>query len=802
MTWAKKAVTDILHAHGTRYFESKGDDRDNAVTSIVDALRAAQIDDLPDRLDAKVKVWYNNNSSLFRKETGTKEVHSKMKIKRWDAKLVAREVHEDRYEVIKTEIRDAGTEWHDIYRQTIARLWNELSAQEQKACQDISNSRNHGELKEEEKRKLARANGNREVAAFIKKMQEVYGIRMLCLASFTDPDGKAQTSVHETLSISPKFSQQFPKWKTMKGIANAFLEYSELFEDSNAGDDDSDDEDQASSTKKSKYPWAVVGKVPDDDLPENMEEYPLLPEVPKETGQEWIGGGKMVIRAFVKAVYRVETGSSMPPWSAMATPDGARELVHSKYLPAGIALKDPSRMVKSEVEALYKLWISRQKEKKIPLHFKVAEAKRKIAEDQRVRIQSLKRKQPAYIETDDEEEQEKEKHRAEGGGKKNKKAKMQAQSTSGEQPVKKPNGKRGQSTGGATSVPAKSQPRPRPVPSAEMREEKLLHLSKFGPYTSLVFDLLKLSPRKADATETTAKALRPAWSTWEIKDVQIGADFFDQNNQTGYLPNWQAVVAWMESNPHIPTDGAPLSHAQASDILLIIGITHYAGKQVAEAERDSPFYNFPFEMSDLEKVEGAIKSMLAQTKKLFKFGVSLHRSIDNNWKKVCLEVGLAETDVSTFGEDWRVFVEAYAALDCALIRSGKASQLLASELFPEVLQDWSRQLDVDGNLPIGDDTDWEKAMGTIAEMIAAGITSAQKAKDLDRILEETWSRRGKGGLVCVVLGMKWWRVSLIGSNNEDQLVVWTARVRELTASLKTLTKAKSITRPESRRGGP
>ncbi|KAJ7765594.1 hypothetical protein B0H16DRAFT_1454162 [Mycena metata] len=517
MTWAKKEVTDILHSHGIRYFESKGDDHETVLTSIVDALRAAQIDNLPDRLLAKVKVWYNNNISLFRKDAVTKEVHSKMKIKQWDAKQITREIHNKRYEAIKTEICEAGTEWHEVYRKTIARLWQELNSEEQKACQAISDSRNQGQLKEEEKRKLARANADKEVAAFLTKMHTVYGVKMLCLSSFTDPDGKAQTSVHETLNISPKFSQQFPKWKTMKGVANAFLEYSEFFEDPDAGEEELDGEDQASKGNRSKYPWAIVGSLSDDELPDNLQEYPLLPEVPKRTMQEWIGGGKIVIRAFVKEVYRIETGSLMPLWSAMATPDGARELVHYKYLPDGTALKDPSHMVKSEVEAIYNLWMGRQKKKKIPLRFKVAEAKRKIEEDQRVRIQSLKRKQPPYVETDDDGDLGKDKGHAERSKKKGKKVKVHAQNTDGEneeqekrrgrtaggtgqmakrrgkQPAKAPDNNSGQSTGAGDSTPSKSRPQPRPLLTAKTREERLLHLTHSGPYRSLVFDLLRLS---------------------------------------------------------------------------------------------------------------------------------------------------------------------------------------------------------------------------------------------------------------------------------------------------------------------
>ncbi|KAJ7175596.1 hypothetical protein C8R46DRAFT_1214065 [Mycena filopes] len=176
MTWVTEEIKAILKTHGAHYFASKGEDREATVTLIV---TDTNIDGLPDGLETKVKVWYNNSSSLFREESGLTEVHTKMKIKRWDAKMVAREMYEDRYEEIKSE---------------------------QKECQDTSTSRNHGELKEEEKCKLACGNADKEVAAFVRKMQEVYGVRMLCLSSYTDPEGKAQTSVHETTTISPKFS--------------------------------------------------------------------------------------------------------------------------------------------------------------------------------------------------------------------------------------------------------------------------------------------------------------------------------------------------------------------------------------------------------------------------------------------------------------------------------------------------------------------------------------------------------------------------------------------------------------------
>ncbi|KAJ7865532.1 hypothetical protein B0H13DRAFT_1898515 [Mycena leptocephala] len=243
-----------------------------------------------------------------------------------------------------------------------------------------------------------------------------------------------------------------------------------------------------------------------------------------------------------------------------------------------------------------------------------------------------------------------------------------------------------------------------------------------------------ISPTKAESRQ---KSTIPPWCSWGIDNIKIDRNFFDEENKRGYLPNWKAVVEWMEGSPHLPADHSGLSHAQAFDILLIVGLTHRAAKECANSDPDSPLYEIPFEIADLEKIESAIKNMLAQAKSFLKFGVSpsIHRSIESSWKKVCLEVGLATSDVKTFGEDWKVFVETYVAVDSALLRSGKPPQLHATDLFPEVLQSWSRAAE-----------------------------------------------------------------SLLASKDKRQLEVWSTMLTEMTATLKLITEAQSIKRPESRRG--
>jgi hypothetical protein len=214
----------------------------------------------------------------------------------------------------------------------------------------------------------------------------------------------------------------------------------------------------------------------------------------------------------------------------MATPEGARKLISPGYLPDGIGLKDPSRMVKDEVEKIFKLWIRGQKEGKLPLKFKAKEVKQQLEEAQRLRIQSLKRKQPDYVDTDGDEDadgREGNSDNGKAGGKKSLKRKQpdyvdtdgdedgdeqEGDGGNGKAGGKKqkvvkpapPGGKKAKNPAKkaknqSASLPAvesdPGRPKPRPLqksPKAEVRKTTLLQLSDFQPYRSLVLDTLGL----------------------------------------------------------------------------------------------------------------------------------------------------------------------------------------------------------------------------------------------------------------------------------------------------------------------
>jgi hypothetical protein len=157
----------------------------------------------------------------------------------------------------------------------------------------------------------------------------------------------------------------------------------------------------------------------------------------------------------------------------MSTPEGARKLISNGYLPEGLGLWDPSRMVKEEIETIYNFWMRQQKENKLPLKFKVAEAKQKVAEDKQVRLESLKRKKAAYVETSDDKTGDHENSQS--------KQKKKKANDADPPPMAPKSGKKAQKNG---------RPKPRPYLDMSTRKSRLLALTNLAAYQSLVLEVL------------------------------------------------------------------------------------------------------------------------------------------------------------------------------------------------------------------------------------------------------------------------------------------------------------------------
>ncbi|KAJ6579923.1 hypothetical protein B0H10DRAFT_1962698 [Mycena sp. CBHHK59/15] len=157
MGWVKPDLKPILLVNGARFFSAKGDDREAVVDDVVLLLKATN-QELPEK---------------FREVREKDKSSGKIKVKRYDAKLVAREDYSERYDEIKEEMNHAGEPWNEIHRLTIAKLWGELSKDEQEECRRKAMPINNGEISESDKRRLASASADKDIAAFVKRMQEI-----------------------------------------------------------------------------------------------------------------------------------------------------------------------------------------------------------------------------------------------------------------------------------------------------------------------------------------------------------------------------------------------------------------------------------------------------------------------------------------------------------------------------------------------------------------------------------------------------------------------------------------------------
>ncbi|KAJ6538906.1 hypothetical protein B0H10DRAFT_2245521 [Mycena sp. CBHHK59/15] len=152
MGWVKPDLKPILVANGARFFAAKGDDREAVVDDVVLLLKATN-QELPEKVSTRIKTWYNNEIAQFREVREKDKSSGKIEVKRYDAKLVAREDYSERYDEIKEEMNHAGEPWNEIHHLTIAKLWGELSEDEQEECRQKAMSINNGEISESDKRR-------------------------------------------------------------------------------------------------------------------------------------------------------------------------------------------------------------------------------------------------------------------------------------------------------------------------------------------------------------------------------------------------------------------------------------------------------------------------------------------------------------------------------------------------------------------------------------------------------------------------------------------------------------------------
>ncbi len=62
-----------------------------------------------------------------------------------------------------------------------------------------------------------------------------------------------------------------------------------------------------------------------------------------------------------------DIGKGRLPWAQFYT--ASDSFIEKEYLPPGVQLRDPSRMIQQEIDIIYTHWLDRQREGKSPLRF-------------------------------------------------------------------------------------------------------------------------------------------------------------------------------------------------------------------------------------------------------------------------------------------------------------------------------------------------------------------------------------------------------------------------------------------------
>ncbi|KAJ7924822.1 hypothetical protein B0H13DRAFT_1863685 [Mycena leptocephala] len=173
----------------------------------------------------------------------------------------------------------------------------------------------------------------------------------------------------------------------------------------------------------------------------------------------------------------------------------------------------------------------------------------------------------------------------------------------------------------------------------------------------------------------------------------------------------------MSGNPHITGSESTLHPTEASDILLIVGLTLRECKACTDAEPDTPLYHIPFDIEDLGLVQEAVTSMLSamRPKKPAKWGVSpnAYCAIDSSWRKPSETLGRCS---------WK-----RTRADSALMRSGKPPAVLANDGFPDKVKRWAEKPDATVDYQYNTPTSWGVEMLQVWDPIHASINAATNA---------------------------------------------------------------------------
>ncbi|KAH9917937.1 hypothetical protein B0H21DRAFT_713195 [Amylocystis lapponica] len=279
-------------------------------------------------------------------EEGKKAKLDYMRNKTW--RHVVQEKYKARIDDICKDLssgdRPGGQKWLGVYQKAVSQVCDGVTEAEKDELKAEANRQNREGFLPEEQRKLVVKEGDKIVKKFAEDVFKMLGMRVWVLGAFQAVNGKVNVSCfdnNDSIGNGDLVTDVIKEWdETAMWNCGGVPEQ-------DAGDDSDDD-----LPKRKK-------KLPRPEMDLDDEGLPIIPAGTDERVKS-LRDKKAIIAKFLSMHYVLCCGkaNAKVPWAAIqASP---KDYIESSHVPRRFVLREPTKMVQDDVDALLAHWRERQ----------------------------------------------------------------------------------------------------------------------------------------------------------------------------------------------------------------------------------------------------------------------------------------------------------------------------------------------------------------------------------------------------------------------------------------------------------
>ncbi|KAH9928248.1 hypothetical protein B0H21DRAFT_826351 [Amylocystis lapponica] len=244
-----------------------------------------------------------------------------------------------------------GQKWLGVYQKAVSQVCDGVTEAEKDELKAEANRQNREGFLPEEQRKLVVKEGDKIVKKFAEDVFKMLGMRVWVLGAFQAVNGKVNVSCfdnNDSIGNGDLVTDVIKEWDE-----NSYVELwrryaaTQFLPEQDAGDDSDDD-----LPKRKK-------KLPRPEMDLDDEGLPIIPAGTDERVKS-LPDKKAIIAKFLSMHYVLCCGkaNAKVPWAAIqASP---KDYIESSHVPRRFVLKEPTKMVQDDVDALLAHWRERQ----------------------------------------------------------------------------------------------------------------------------------------------------------------------------------------------------------------------------------------------------------------------------------------------------------------------------------------------------------------------------------------------------------------------------------------------------------